>query len=219
MTSIMFLAIIAAYLIGSVPSGYVVVKLLTGRELTQIGSGRTGGTNAMRAGGLIAGLLTGALDILKGTCAIWLTRWLLTGQVVTVSPLPWVEAMAGVAVVIGHNWSIFLNFRGGAGTGPNVGAAIAFLPYSGLLLPPFVVLILILTGYASIASLCAAALVPIVFAFAARYIGLPWAFVGYGLATFAIITFALRPNIARLLNGTERRVRFEWWTRHHPFAD
>lgn len=218
MITLLTLAIIAAYLIGSVPNGFIVVKLLVGKDLTQFGSGRTGGTNAMRAGGLVAGLLTGALDIVKGASAIWLTRWIISGQIAEISSLPWVEALSAVAVVVGHNWSLFLGLRGGAGTGPNVGAAIALLPGLGLILPPFVVLILFSTGYASVASLCTAGLIPLLFAFAARYAGLPWEFVAFGLATFGIITWALRPNIARLLAGTERRIGLGCNTKDRPFA-
>ncbi|CAG0963544.1 glycerol-3-phosphate acyltransferase PlsY [Anaerolineae bacterium] len=208
MITTILLAIVAAYLIGSVPSGFVVIKLLTGEDLTRLGSGRTGGTNALRAGGVWAGLITGALDILKGAGAVWLARWMLSGQIIAVSSLPGVEALAGVAVVIGHNWSLYLGFRGGAGTGPNVGAAIALWSYAGLILPPFVPLVLFLTGYASVASLCTAMLIPFMFAFVARYAGLPWEYFWYGLGTWVVVTWALRPNIARLLNGTERRVRF-----------
>lgn len=202
------LAIFAAYLIGSIPNGYLVVKLFTGQDLTHCGSGRTGGTNAMRAGGVKAGLVTGALDIFKGISAVWLARWMLSGQIVTISAMPWVEAAAGVAAVIGHNWSLYLGFHGGAGTGPNVGAAIALCPPMALLLPPFVPLVLFVTGYASVASLCTAALIPIIFALGTRYFGLPCEFVGYGMVTAAIIVWSLRPNIARLLAGEERRVRF-----------
>lgn len=215
MTTI-FAAIVAAYLIGSVPSGFVVIKLLTGQDLTRLGSGRTGGTNAMRAGGVWAGLITGALAVLKGALAVWLARWLISGQVVAISALPWVEAMAGIAVVIGHNWSLYLGFRGGAGTGPNVGAAIALWSYAGLILPPFVPLVLFITGYASVASMCTAVLIPLTFAFVARYAGLPWEFVWYGIATCIIVTWALRPNIARLLNGTERRIVFTRSKVDHP---
>jgi len=216
MTLDILLAILAAYIIGSVPNGYLVVKLLTGQDLTQFGSGRTGGTNAMRAGGLCAGFLTSALAILKGAVAIWLARWLMSGQVAQISTFPWVEAAAGVAVVIGHNWSPFLGFRGGAGTGPNVGAAIALLPSAGLILPPFVPLVLFATGYASVASLCAAALIPFLMALGVRYAGLPWEFVGYGLATCGIITWALRTNIVHLFAGTERRVSLGAIISHRP---
>ena len=214
MTLAIFLAILLAYLIGSIPNGYLVVKFFTGQNLTQFGSGRTGGTNAMRAGGIKAGLLTGILDVLKGACAVWLARWLLSGQLIFVSTYPWVEAIAGVAVVIGHNWSLYLGFKGGAGTGPNVGAAIAMLPITGLVLPPFVPIVLFATGYASIASLSTAVLIPCLFALAAHYAGLPLEFVGYGLATCAIITWALRPNITRLLAGNERRVTLARKTQH-----
>ena len=168
----------------------------------------------MRAGGIKAGLLTGILDVLKGACAVWLARWLLSGQLIFVSTYPWVEAIAGVAVVIGHNWSLYLGFKGGAGTGPNVGAAIAMLPITGLVLPPFVPIVLFATGYASIASLSTAVLIPCLFALAAHYAGLPLEFVGYGLATCAIITWALRPNITRLLAGNERRVTLARKTQH-----
>jgi glycerol-3-phosphate acyltransferase PlsY len=216
MTLAILLAILAAYLIGSVPNGYLVVKLFTGQDLTQVGSGRTGGTNAMRASGLCAGFFTGAIDILKGAVAIGLARWLVSGQVAQISTFPWVEAAAGVAVVIGHNWSLFLSFRGGAGTGPNVGAAIVLLPYAGLILPPFVPLVLFATGYASVASLCTAILIPFLMAIGVRYAGLPWEFVGYGLATCGIITWALRTNIAHLYAGTERRVSLRAIISHRP---
>lgn len=206
--SLAILAAIGAYLIGSVPSGYLVIKLLTGSDLTRLGSGRTGGTNAMRAGGVGAGVATGALDIFKGIAAILLARVLLGGRGAAAVEAPWVLVAAGVAVVVGHNWSVFLRGRGGAGTGPNVGVAIALWPFAGLILPPFVVLVLFTTGYASIASLATAVVIPALFAVLARQAGLPWEYVVYGLATCAVITWALRPNIARLLAGEERRVRF-----------
>jgi acyl phosphate:glycerol-3-phosphate acyltransferase len=206
MTTIGLFTIIAAYLLGSVPSGYLVIKILTGKDLTQVGSGRTGGTNALRAGGMHAFLLTGILDILKGALAIWLAHWMLSGQIAQPSPWPWVEAAVGAAVVIGHNWSLYLGFRGGAGTGPNVGVAVALCPPLALVLPPFVPLVLFGTGYASVASLLTAALIPCLLTFGARYGGLPWAYVGYGAATCGIVAWSLRPNLARLMAGTERRI-------------
>ncbi len=218
MIATIFVAILSCYLIGSVPSGYLVIRALTGQDLRAFGSGRTGGTNAMRAGGLVAGLVTGALDILKGATAVWLVRFVLSGQIAQASEFTWAEAAAAIAVVIGHNWSLYLGFRGGAGTGPNVGAAIALWPYAALILPPFVPLILFGTGYASVASLSTAILIPFLFAVAAGAGGLPWEFVGYGLATGCIVTCALRPNLARLQNGTERRVAFRWNGRRQAFT-
>lgn len=198
--------VVAAYLIGSVPNGYFVVKLKTGQNLLHIGSGRTGATNAMRAAGLLAGFVTAALDIGKGAVAIGFTRLLLSGQVWEVSSLPGVEAAAAIAAVTGHNWSIYIRFHGGAGTGPNVGAAIALWPPAAIILLPFVPLVLFATGYASVASLTTALLIPSLFAVLVFQIGAPWEFVIYGLATFAIVTWSLRPNIERLRAGEERMV-------------
>ncbi len=204
---IIVFALITAYLIGSVPNGYLVIRWFTGQDLTKIGSGRTGATNAMRAGGLGAGFATAALDMLKGAFAIALTRIVLGGNLnfLEISPQPWVEAAAAVAAVIGHNWSIYIRFHGGAGTGPNVGAAIALWPFSALILVPFVPIVVFGTGYASVASLGAALLIPILFVLAA-YFGMPWVYVVYGIATFCVVTWSLRPNIKRLLNGEERMV-------------
>jgi glycerol-3-phosphate acyltransferase PlsY len=218
MMVVILMAAVLAYLIGSVPSGYLVVRALTGQDLRKVGSGRTGGTNAMRAGGLGAGLVTGVLDVLKGAAAVCLTRFMLSGQIAQLSGFAWVEVAAAIAVVIGHIWSLYLGFRGGAGTGPNVGAAIALWPYTGFILPPLVPLVLFSTGYASIASLSTAMLIPFLFALAASGGRLPWEFVGYGLATGCIVTWALRPNLVRLRNGTERRVTWPWKRRPAAFT-
>jgi len=203
---IIVIGILLAYLLGSMPNGYLVVRQLTGQNLLQVGSGRTGATNAMRAAGLFAGFLTAALDIAKGAVAIGLVRLLVSGQVLHVTPLPWVEAAAAVAVVVGHNWSIYIRFHGGAGTGPNVGAAIALWPPAALILLPFVPLVLFTTGYASVASLTTALLIPCLFALLAHGAGAPWEFVTYGALTFLIVTWSLRPNIERLRAGEERMV-------------
>ncbi|MGE5138789.1 MAG: glycerol-3-phosphate acyltransferase [Rudaea sp.] len=203
MTSVV--AILLAYLIGSAPNGYLVVKWMTGQNLLRVGSGRTGATNAMRAAGLPAGFITACLDIGKGGLAIWVARFLLSGQV-WVPSNAWIEAATAIAVVAGHNWSIYIRFRGGAGTGPNVGAAIALWPPAALVLLPFVPVVLFSTGYASVASLTTALLIPALFAAIAFVFNAPWEFVVYGVITFCIVTWSLRSNIERLRKGEERMV-------------
>lgn len=200
------MAIALAYLIGSVPNGYFVVRWLTGKDLTREGSGRTGATNAMRAAGLGAGFVTAVLDIGKGAVAVGAARLLFSGQVLQFSTVPWGEALAAVAAVTGHNWSIYIRLHGGAGTGPNVGAAIALWPPAALILLPFVPIVLFTTGYASVASLTTALLIPVLFAVLAYVAGTPFEFAAYGLITLGIVTWSLRPNIQRLLEGTERMV-------------
>ncbi len=203
------IAAVIGYLCGAIPFGYLYVRLMTGEDIRTVGSGRTGGTNSLRAAGLGVGLATSFSDVGKGALGIILSRWILAGQL---SPdlLPWALALAGVMSVIGHNWSIFMGWRGGAGTGPNVGwgtalwwpmLPIAIVVMSGMLLG---------IGMASVASLTMGALIAIVF-FILYVAGVPpfdssLAYIVGGLVAFAIVAWALRPNIKRLLNGTERVV-------------
>src|SRR5512136_1779739 len=100
--------LIAAYLFGSIPFGLIVVKLMTGKDIRTIASGRTGGTNAMRAAGPWAGILTAILDILKAAATVWLVQWILPTNV-------WMHALAPIAAILGHNYSIFLMERGAEG--------------------------------------------------------------------------------------------------------
>jgi glycerol-3-phosphate acyltransferase PlsY len=192
------------YLIGAVPFGYLVVKLFTGKDIRSFGSGRTGGTNAIRAAGALAGVLTGAGDIAKGTVAVWVSGWL--GKQLNLSSPAVAQVLAGVMAVVGHNCSVFLGWKGGAGTGPNVGVAAGFWFPSLFILLPLVPILLIATGYASVASLTIAGLVPILFALRALVAKAPWEYAVYGILAGTLVVRALRPNIARLKAGTERLV-------------
>ncbi len=200
------LAALIGYLLGSIAFGFIYVKLFKGEDLRTIGSGRTGGTNSLRAAGLGVGLLTSLSDVLKGAAAVWLTTWLL-GDALGPALLPWAQATAGVFAVIGHNWSIFLKFAGGAGTGPNVGWSAAIW---GWILPiAFLVMggMLYFVGMASVASLSMA--VGTITIFAIRYAtgaDTTAAYLVGSIAAGLIVTWALRPNIRRVLNGTERVV-------------
>lgn len=200
------LAALIGYLCGSVPFGYIYVRLFKGEDLTKIGSGRTGGTNSFRAAGLGVGVLTSFSDVFKGAAAVWLTRWLL-GDALGPALLPWAIAVAGVLAVVGHNWSIFLRFGGGAGTGPNVGWSAAIWPWVFPI--AFLVMggMLYFIGMASVASLSMAVVTITIFAI--RYalgIDTTPAYLAGSIVAGLIITWALRPNIRRVLNGTERVV-------------
>ncbi|MBP6016394.1 MAG: glycerol-3-phosphate acyltransferase [Candidatus Promineofilum sp.] len=200
------LAGLVGYLCGAIPFGYLYVRLFKGEDLRTIGSGRTGGTNSLRAAGLGVGVLTSFSDVLKGAVAVWLTTWLLS-DALGPALLPWAQATAGVLSVVGHNWSVFLKFGGGAGTGPNVGwssaiwlwvVPIAFLVMGGMLY---------FVGMASVASLSMAAVTIIIFAY--RYfagIDATLAYLAGSIAAGLVVTWALRPNIRRVMNGTERLV-------------
>lgn len=200
------LAGLIGYLCGSIPFGYIYVRLFKGEDLRKIGSGRTGGTNSLRAAGLGVGLLTSLSDVLKGAASVWLTTWLL-GDALGASLLPWAQATAGVMSVVGHNWSIFLKFAGGAGTGPNVGWSSAIWPW---VLPiAFLVMggMLYFVGMASVASLSMAVVTIVIFTY--RYLAGIDSTAAYLIGSIVaglVVTWALRPNIKRVLNGTERLV-------------
>lgn len=198
---------VLGYLIGSIPMGYLIIRLMRGEDIRNHGSGRTGGTNAFRAGGPIAGVLTAVGDALKGYGAVMLARLVIGPEVLATTVGTVAAVLAGLAAVIGHNWSVYLGFKGGAGTAPNIGAAIAFWPIAGLYLAPMVPLGLYLIGYASVTSLVIAGMVLVTFVVRAVLQADPnWWYVGYAAAAAVAVVWALRPNIERLRAGTERMV-------------
>lgn len=198
------LTTLLGYLVGSFPSGLVWVRLFTGQDVRAVGSGRTGGTNAMRAAGFWVGLLTALSDIFKGTLAVFLAQSLVEPALV-----PWAMVLAGLAAIIGHNYPIWLNFKGGAGGATCAGAALAFWPWIGPILIALGAVILYFIGYASVATIAVAITTAVAFAVLA-WVVLPGAFdpifVVYGIGSIVLLAWALRPNFRRLLRGEERLV-------------
>jgi glycerol-3-phosphate acyltransferase PlsY len=198
--------LIASYIIGSIPFGLIVVKLMTGKDVRTVASGRTGGTNAMRAAGLWAGILTAILDILKSAATVWLAQ-AITANV-------WMHVIAPIVAILGHNYSIFMiergsdgiiRLRGGAGGSAAGGGALGLWPPAALFLVPFGLLIWYGIGYASITTLSIGLMVIIIFGVRAA-LGLgPWQYIIYGVVAEILLIWTLRPNIQRLLAGTERR--------------
>ena len=203
------LSALIGYLFGAIPVGFLLVKVTKGVDLRIHGSGRTGGTNAFRAGGVFVGVLTSIFDVLKAACCVWLVRALFADQLPIVW-LPWAEVASGIMSIIGHNWSVFLSWKGGAGTAPNVGwAGAEWFPIVPLAIV-IVLGVLLTIGIASIASLAMSAAIPI--AFIILYIAgvepydTTLAYIIGGIVGAAIITWSLRPNIKRLIQGKERIV-------------
>lgn len=212
-TFLAFCVLLLSYLIGSIPFGLLIVRMSTGKDVRQIESGRTGATNTMRAAGFWAGLSTALLDILKGASAVWMVRYLAANGLA--SSTPWLEILAPICAVLGHNYSLFLiernengkiRLRGGAGGTPAAGGAFALWPATAIFTLASGAIFLVLVGYASLATLSIGVITGIIFAYRA-WLGLsPWQYILYSVAIFLIIAWALRPNIRRLLNGTERLV-------------
>lgn len=205
--------VILAYFIGAIPFGYFLVKLKTGEDVRNIQSGRTGGTNAMRAGGFWVGFTTAILDISKGTFSVWMAQQLIIGN-------EWIEIASPLACIIGHNYSIFMarkieggkwEIKGGAGGATCLGGSIGLWWPSGLLIFILAALIFYFIGYASVATMSVAALSVGVFAYRAIVFDSSWVYVVYGVIAELILIWALKPNIKRLREGTERLNGFRKW--------
>jgi glycerol-3-phosphate acyltransferase PlsY len=195
-----------AYIFGSIPFGLIVVKIISGKDIREVASGRTGGTNAMRAAGPWAGVLTAVFDILKAAAPVWLAQ--------AISPNVWVHAVTPVAAILGHNYSIFLmekcdnghiRLRGGAGGAATGGGAFGLWPPAALILIPIGLLVWYGVGYASITTLSIGLVTIIIFSVRAILGVGPWEYIIYGILAEALLLWALRPNIKRLIDGTERR--------------
>lgn len=202
------LVLISAYLIGSIPVGYLIVKLIKGVDVRTIGSGRVGTTNTVRAAGPVAGVLTALLDAGKGILVAFLAHLLLPTSL-------WVKVFAVILAVVGQIFSIFLvernskgkiRLRGGAGGATTMGGAIALWPLSLVIILPLVLLVYIGVGYASVTTISIAFFSLIFFSYNAISGFGPWEYLTYGLVTLCIVLFTLRPNLERLKNGTERAV-------------
>jgi glycerol-3-phosphate acyltransferase PlsY len=202
--------VLVGYLLGSIPFGLIIVKLKTGKNILSVESGRTGGANAMRAGGLSVGLLTAIFDILKGAVAVWIAQALAPNNA-------WAHILAPIGAILGHNYSLylpefdenrrFIRLRGGAGAAPALGGAVGLWWPSLFIIFPIGALIFFLLGYASMTTISVGLSTLIVFGLRA-YFGLEptWINAFYGLVAVALLVWALKPNIQKLINGTERVV-------------
>jgi len=196
---------LAAYLLGSIPFGFLIAKS-RGIDIRQVGSGNIGATNVFRCVSKPLGILTFLLDLGKGVAGARLIPWLAAvacgGET---GDLPfWV--VCGFLTVIGHNWPVFLGFRGGKGIATSAGLLLGLAPTGCGIALLIWIATLLLTRYVSVASIAAAAALGIVAW--PLYHGYGWWFAGLldVLATVAILRH--RTNIRRLREGTEARIQF-----------
>lgn len=196
----LLLVVIIAYLIGSIPFGYLIVRAKGGGDVRDTGSGGTGATNVSRRAGKAAGVVTLILDALKGAIAVIIAQLILKGDDTT-----WLPAAAAIAVIVGHVFPVWLRFRGGKGVATGVGVFLMLAPLAVLFAGVIFVTVVALTKYVSLGSILAAATVPL----------FVWLFVlevdlrpvlAASITGALLILFAHRGNIARLLNGTEPRI-------------
>ena len=188
---------VLAYLCGSIPFGLIVGKLFYGVDVREHGSGNVGTTNVFRVLGKKAGAVVMVLDILKG----WLPAF-AAAQLFS----PWAAIFIAAAPVVGHMYSIFLKGKGGKGIATGAGVVLALVPLAFVIIFATWLALILLTRYVSVASLTAAALVPVLTI--ALHEPLPYEIAGVLVAI--LVWWAHRGNIQRLLAGEEHRVKLPW---------
>ena len=189
------LFVVVAYLIGSFPTGFLLSRLLTGRDVRQVGSGNIGAANVARLAGLKVGALVALLDIAKGVVPVALASIATIGNAGL--------ALVAVAAVVGHDFSVFLRFKGGKGVATSFGVALILAPLATAIALAIWVAVVALSRYSSLASLLALAWLPIGMVATGR----PLTHVLAGLALFLLAALRHWQNIIRLANGTERKLQ------------
>ena len=186
-------------MIGSIPTGYIIVKAFKGEDIRTIGSGSTGATNVKRVMGKKWFFITLLLDAFKGALPVILAS-IFTKTFTDIGLLP---VVAAVAVILGHSKSIFLNFTGGKSVASGVGTILALNWQVGLIIAAIWAVITYFSRYVSLGSIIALAISPVLMYFLDGRL----AYIGYCLLGAIYIIYLHRENIGRLLRGEENKVR------------
>ena len=189
--------VIIAYLIGSIPFGYLIVRATGGGDVRATGSGGTGATNVSRRAGRVAGVVTLILDLLKGATAVLVGKLMLNGD-----NTDWLIAAVASAVIVGHIFPVWLAFRGGKGVATGAGVFLALAPMAVLCAGLVFVTVVWWRKLVSLGSIAGAVTIPLYLWFTANSTPL----LAASVAGAWLIVFAHRGNIARIWNGTEPRI-------------
>ena len=197
----------AAYLLGSIPTGYLLIRLFLHQDIRSVGSGNIGATNVLRSGGKLLGAATFLLDMLKGCAAVWLGAWLGALLAPTALPLN-MEALAALCAVLGHMFPVWLGFRGGKGVATGFGVFLVADPWAALAAISVFFLVLYFSRYVSLASILGSASFPAFSWLLNRMLAgseRPLFFIAVQLIVSFLIIAKHHQNIRRLLAGTESR--------------
>lgn len=186
------------YLLGSIPSGVLVGRVATGRDVREYGSGKTGFTNTLRSAGIGAALIVVAADIAKGALPVLIGRFVFDD--------PWAVAVGAVAAVAGHNWPLFAGFRGGRGVATSFGAFVAMAPPAALGVLVLGMALLAATRYVSLTSMAATAAGFLAILALVLADQLPAPYLLFAVAAGAAVELSHLGNARRLLAGTEPKL-------------
>ena len=198
------LTVLIAYLLGSIPTGFLVAKA-RGVDIRTVGSGNIGATNVFRILGKAAGIFVLLADAAKGWVAVYVVARLFAGWFYPEagpSAREWFALCAGVAAILGHNYTCWLHFKGGKGIATSAGVLVALVPVPLLIILGVWISVFALSRYVSLASICASFVLP----FAAWAFGESRTIILVTAALAALAIYKHKANIQRLLNGTENRI-------------
>ncbi|HBG49582.1 MAG TPA: acyl-phosphate glycerol 3-phosphate acyltransferase [Cyanobacteria bacterium UBA9971] len=195
--------IILAYLIGSFPTGYILVKAIKGIDIREIGSGSTGATNVKRVLGMKAYIFVMFVDALKGLLPVLAAKYIDSKMGIILSDFHILPVLVAVAVIMGHSKSIFLKFTGGKSVASGVGTILGLNPIVGLITILSWVVLTYFTKIVSISSIIVILLTPVwMFVFKQ-----PLSYTIYCLLGALYIVYLHRENIKRLISGSENKIR------------
>jgi glycerol-3-phosphate acyltransferase PlsY len=195
------LAVIPSYIVGAIPASFIMGKIARGIDLREHGSGNLGAANTFRVLGRRAAVPVLIFDIGKGFFAVWYVSGLMDGAI-------WFSLLAAVAVVIGHNYSVFVRFSGGKGVGTTAGAFLALAPYAVLLCVVIWIATLLLIRIVSLASMVAAVLLPVSIYLSNILLGAEThgSVLLLSIVVAVLVIYKHRPNIQRLREGSEKKI-------------
>lgn len=203
---LLILILILAYLLGSIPFGYLIVRAKEGADVRETGSGGTGATNVTRKAGKFAGIITLLLDAAKGAAAVLLARWLLTPDF----GVNYFAAAAAILALLGHIFPVWLGFRGGKGVATGVGIFLCLAPLALVCSALIFILIVAATRYVSLGSIVSTAAFPL-FLWLQSLFMKPAANLAPLMTTAivggALIIYMHRANIGRLMRGAESKFK------------
>jgi glycerol-3-phosphate acyltransferase PlsY len=198
---------LAAYLLGSIPTGYLLIRIFRHEDIRAIGSGNIGATNVLRSGGKGLGIATFLIDMLKGCAAVYLARLAAISLIAHGVPIESIrnfEALAALCAVLGHMFPPWLRFRGGKGVSTGFGVFLVAAPFAALAAITVFILTILITRYVSLGSVLGSASFP-VFAFLLVHGDRPPFFIAVQFIVALLIIAKHGPNIQRLLTGKESR--------------
>ena len=203
MIAFFLMVALVAYLLGSIPTGYLLMRVFRHQDIRTIGSGNIGATNVLRSGARGLGAATFLLDVLKGCAAVGLGAFSAAQFIPGTSPRN-LEALAAVCAVIGHMFPVWLRFKGGKGVATGFGVFLVAAPWAALAAISMFALVLAVSRFVSLASIVGAASFP-VFAWFLVHGDRPAFFIAAQIIVAFLIIAKHHQNIRRLISGTENR--------------